>query len=315
MKELAVASCPVCESTQRRSFPIHYFLKGKRFDAEQCSTCSFVFILPRPNRDELSFMYSDEYFLHDGADCGAHSMTDYETAAQRGSVKFPEILGHLKRFKPAGDFFEVGCGMGYFLDYARSQGYRVSGIEYAALGTRHAQEKFGLDVTQSSFEEFPENEHRYDVIFFGDVLEHLIAPLEMLQKAFRMVRPGGVVAAEVPSMFNSIVGRGAIVTFRMLGRSKKMPMPPYHVNEFTPSTLREIFRRAGFSKLKIVQRIKKPSTIALRGTLFERVSKKGLQYPNYLITKSLGILGDRLLGIGVKEPRISAGNEEPPGPN
>lgn len=293
-------ACPMCGSTKHRSFPIHYFLQDKKFYGTQCSICSFVFVLPRPDNEEISYMYSDEYFLHDGADCGAHSMTDYETAAQKGSVKFPEILGHIKRFRKNGDFFEVGCGMGYFLDYARSQGYAVSGIEFAALGTKIAREKFGLDVTQSSFEDFPERPNSYDVVFFGDVLEHLLEPLQMLEKAYRMVKPGGVVAVEVPSMFNSIVGRSAIALFRLSGRSRKMPMPPYHVNEFTPATLRAMLHRAGFPVSKIIQRIKKPSTIALRGTVFEKTAKKLLQYPNYLITKSAGVFGDRLLGIGVK---------------
>jgi len=295
-----VKRCPLCESERHHPFPIHYLLQGKRFDGVRCASCSFVFILPRPNKEELSLMYSDEYFLHDGSDCGAHSMTDYETAAQKGSVKFPEILGHIKKFRDAGDFFEVGCGMGYFLAYARTQGYSVSGIEYAALGTRVAREKFGLDVAQGSFEELPVVENTHDVIFFGDVLEHLVEPLEMLRKAHRMTRQGGVVAAEVPSMFNSIVGRMAVVAFRLLKRSKRMPMPPYHVNEFTPATLKAMFRAAGFSQVKIVQRTKKPDTIALRGTFIEKAAKKGLQYPNYVITKTFGLLGDRLLGIGVK---------------
>lgn len=295
-----MTACPLCGSSKRRPFPIHYYLGAKRFNAEQCSSCSFIYLLPRPMQEDLAVMYSDEYFLHDGAECGAHSMTDYETAARKGSVKFPEILGHIRRFRPSGDFFEVGCGMGYFLDYARSQGYRVSGIEYAALGVMTAGEKFGLDVVQGAFEDMPERTDVFDVIFFGDVLEHLLAPLEMLQKAYRMLRPGGVVAAEVPSMFNTIVGRTAITTYRLLGRSKRMPMPPYHINEFTPDTLEKILRGAGFSTTEIIQRIKKPDAIALRGNLFEKAAKRGLQYPNYLITKSLGILGDRLLGIGVK---------------
>src|SRR5512136_2601206 len=105
MSELVVAKCPLCGSVQRRSFPIHYFLAAKRFDAHQCSSCAFGYLRPRPNHEELSFMYSDEYFLHDGPECGAPSMTDYETAAQKGSVKFPEILGHIRRLKPTGDFF------------------------------------------------------------------------------------------------------------------------------------------------------------------------------------------------------------------
>lgn len=290
--------CPLCKSPDYRKFPIHYHLQSKRFDAQECVRCGFVFILPRPTPEELAFMYSDEYFLHDGADLGAHSMTDYETAAVKGSVKFPEILGYIGKFKPEGRFFEVGVGMGYFLNFVRSQGYEVSGIEYAELGTKMAREKFGLDVQCSSFEDFPEKAGRYDVMFFGDVLEHMVDPLAMIRKACRMLKPGGVVAVEVPSMFNCIVGRGAKLVFGILGRSKKMPMPPYHVNEFVPRTLKRMLLEGGFAHAEIFQRIKHPSTIALRGTMIEKGTKLGLQYPNYVMTKMFGILGDRLVGVG-----------------
>jgi len=295
-----VSTCPLCKHERSRNFPIYYEFNRKRFQARQCPACTFVFIDPRPAVDELKLLYSDEYFLHDGADFGAHSPTDYETAAIKGSVKFPEILGSIKKFKPSGEFFEVGCGMGYFLDYARKEGYAVSGIEYAELGAHTCREKFGLNVRRSSFEEFPEQPGHYDVIFMGDVLEHLIEPLEMLKKAYTMLRSSGVVAVEAPSMFNSITGRMAVAGFRMLGIQKNMPMPPYHVNEFTPKTLRAIIEQAGFKQAVIVQRIKPPVSITLRGTILEKAIKKILQYPNYMVTRSLGIFGDRLLGLGIK---------------
>jgi len=295
-----VTVCPLCRNERADNFPIFYTFRERRFDAKKCNTCSFIFLHPRPTPEELSLLYSDEYFLHDGADCGAHSATDYETAAIRGSVKFPEIMDWIKKFRPSGEFFEVGCGMGYFLAYARQNGYTVSGIEYADLGTRVCREKFGLDVEKGSFEAYPERPEQFDVIFMGDVLEHLIDPRGMIEKAQRMLKPGGVVAVEVPSMFNSLVGRLAVIGYASLGMTKHMPMPPYHVNEFTPKTLAAMLNRAGFRETKIVQRIKPPGKITLRGNLFERSAKKALQYPNYLITMLAGELGDRLLGIGVK---------------
>ncbi|MEK6756854.1 MAG: class I SAM-dependent methyltransferase [Bacteroidota bacterium] len=295
-----MSTCPLCKHDRSRNFPIYYEFNQKRFQARQCSACAFVFIDPRPAADELKLLYSDEYFLHDGADFGAHSPTDYETAAMKGSVKFPEILGWIKKFKPSGEFFEVGCGMGYFLDYARNEGYTVSGIEYAELGAQSCREKFGLDVIRSSFEDFPAQPDRFDVVFMGDVLEHFIQPLEMLKKAHTMLRQSGIVAVEVPSMFNSITGRLAVAGFRLLGMQKSMPMPPYHVNEFTPKSLRAIIEKAGFKQAVIVQRVKPPPSMTLRGSILEKVIKKTLQYPNYMITKSLGVFGDRLLGIGIK---------------
>lgn len=295
------ATCPLCERSESVSFPIFYEFRGDRFDARECSACGFVYLHPRPTDAQLAQLYSDEYFLHDGADCGAHSATDYETAAQQGSVKFPEILGWIKRYRPSGRFFEIGCGMGYFLDFVRGHGYDVSGIEYAALGTKVCREKFGLDVTQSSFEAFPETPASYDVIFMGDVLEHLVNPLAMLKKAVRMLRPGGVVAVEVPAMFNSLTGRLAVAGYRILRSRKRMPMPPYHVNEFLPATLKAALLGAGCREQRIVQRIRPPRMITLRGTAAEKAVKKGLHYPNYALTKGLGICGDRLLGIGLRK--------------
>lgn len=291
--------CPLCRQTAPSDFPIFYEFNKQRFQAKRCSHCSFVFLDPRPSQEELALLYSDEYFLHDGSDFGAHAATDYETAAIKGSVKFPEILGSIRRYKPSGDFFEIGCGMGYFLEYARRNGYSVSGLEYAELGVRTCREKFGLNVQRGSFEDFVPRPEHADVIFMGDVLEHLVDPLKMLAKARMMLRPSGIVALEVPAMFNSLVGRAAIVGYSMFGIQKKMPLPPYHINEFTPKTLRSMLQRAGFRETVIIQRIKPPSTIALRGTFLERLVKKTLQYPNYALTKSLGLFGDRLLGIGI----------------
>lgn len=296
----ASPTCPLCKKNKSTPFPISYLLDQKIFNARKCLSCDFVYLSPRPTRREIELMYSDEYFLHDGADFGAHAAQDYETAARLGSVKFPEILGWIKKYRTDGKFFEIGCGMGYFLDYARQHGFEVSGIEFAALGANACKEKFGLEVLQSSFENYSVKENIYDVIFMGDVLEHFNEPLEMLQKAHAMIKPGGIVAVEVPSMFNSITGRLAVAGLNILGKTKKMPMPPYHVNEFTPRTLTLMLKFAGFDTVKIVQRIKSPHSITLRGSIFEKSTKKMLQYPNYMITRMAGVLGDRLLGIGMK---------------
>ena len=295
-----MTTCPLCHQPVSRDFPIFYEFNARTYQAKECGECSFVFLDPRLSADDLRLLYSDEYFLHDGADFGAHSPSDYETAAIKGSVKFPEILGWIRRFKPAGDFFEIGCGMGYFLDYAQKHGYDVSGVEYAELGVRTCREKFGLNVRRGSIEELAPEAGKHDIIFMGDVLEHLIQPLEMLTKTHTMLRPAGIVALEVPSMFNSLTGRAAAIGLRLLRKKKKMMLPPYHVNEFTPKTLRSIMERAGFRETVIIQRIKPPSAITLRGSEFEKAVKKLLHYPNYGLTKSLGLFGDRLLGIGIK---------------
>lgn len=295
----AAVPCPLCGGSRARAFPIRYDFNGHVFRGRQCRDCEFIFVAPRPTPAELDLMYSEEYFTADSADQGAHSATDYETAAIQGSVKFPEILGAIRRFRPDGDFFEIGCGMGYFLDYARRQGYRVSGLEYSAFGTEAARTKFGLDVRQGSLATIRPPAGSCDVVFLGDVLEHMVDPLDELTRIRPLLKPGGVVAAEVPAQFNAIVGRGAVALYRLLGHERRMGLPPYHVNEFTPRTIRRLFARAGYAPVEVTQRIKPPSRITLRGNLLDRTAKRLLQYPNYWATRAFHVLGDRLLAIGV----------------
>jgi Zn ribbon nucleic-acid-binding protein len=297
---IAGSSCPLCGSTNSKAFPIYYTLREKRFDARECASCGFVYVAPKLTPDELAFMYSDDYFLHDGADSGAHSSTDYETAARRGSVKFPVVLGAIKKYVPSGKYLEIGTGMGHFLKYAHDNGYDTFGVEFSELGAKHAQEKLGLNVVRSSFEDYAAPPESFDVIFMGDVLEHFVEPKAQLERAYSLIRKGGAVACEVPGMFNTLVGRAAVMGYRLMNHTKKMPMPPYHVSEFMPDTLRKIYLDSGFEKVIIIQRIRSPKVITLRGSVMEKLLKRAIHYPNYALTKTLGVFGDRLLAIGIK---------------
>lgn len=298
--ESEAARCPLCEASATRPFPIRYSFHGRTYRGHECRDCGFIFVAPRPSPAELDLMYGEEYFTAEGADAGAHSATDYETAAIAGSVKFPEILGWIRRYRPEGDFLEIGCGMGYFLDFARRHGYRVSGIEYSEFGTAAARRKFNLDVQRGSLDTVKLDPNAYDVVFLGDVLEHMVEPLGELRRIRALLKPGGVVAIEVPAQFNALVGRGAVTLYRWLGREREMGLPPYHLNEFRPRTLRRMLAAAGYDPIRVVERIKPPGTITLRGSRFDRLAKRWLQYPNYWLTRTLHRLGDRLFAIGVR---------------
>jgi hypothetical protein len=43
-----------------------------------------------------------------------------------------------------------------------------------------------------------------------------------------------------------------------------------------------------------------PHEVTLRGPLLQRIGKKIFQYPNYLITRTFGVLGDRIEIVAAK---------------
>ncbi len=144
------------------------------------------------------------------------------------------------------------------------------------------------------------NENSFDAILMGDVLEHFTNPRLAMELSLKLLKKGGALIVTVPSTLNLPSTRLAFLIYRLIGSQKTMTIPPYHLTEFFPKTLKKIFLESGFSKAIIKQRTKHPKTITLRHSKIENFIKLSTQYPNYYFTKIFGAFGDRMTGIGIK---------------
>ena len=103
---------------------------------------------------------------------------------------------------------DVGPATGYVARALRQRGCRVTGIEIdaeaAAAAARFCERMIVGDVEDLDLEELF-GEERFDVVIFGDVLEHLRDPHEALQKAAAILAPGGCVVASIPNITHGSV--------------------------------------------------------------------------------------------------------------
>ena len=81
-----------------------------------------------------------------------------------------------------------------------------------------------------------------DAITFLAVLEHMKHPKEMIQEAYRILRPGGVLLVTVPSPASK-----RILEFFAKISLVRQEMVDQHENYFTVDQLRELSKKAGFS--------------------------------------------------------------------
>jgi SAM-dependent methyltransferase len=104
-----------------------------------------------------------------------------------------------------GKVLDVGAAHGYIAAALRQRGFTVTGIEgdplLASEAIKHCDRLFVLDLDGP----LSEIEGDFDYILYGDVLEHLKDPLEVLMKLNAKLRPNGLVIISLPNVANIYV--------------------------------------------------------------------------------------------------------------
>ena len=151
-----------------------------------------------------------------------------------------QMLRLVQEFQPAGRLLDIGCGLGFFLEYAGRRGYRCVGIDTSAAATRFAREELHLNAVAADFMDvrFSPSE-AFDVVTANHVLEHISQPVSFLVKARRLLRPGGILVSASPNF-------GGLVP-RLLGHRWYGLQPSQHVWQFSPGSYATLFRTAGFT--------------------------------------------------------------------
>jgi 2-polyprenyl-3-methyl-5-hydroxy-6-metoxy-1,4-benzoquinol methylase len=108
-----------------------------------------------------------------------------------------ELVGSNKRV------LDVGCDTGYLGEQLIALGNRVSGVEYNPVSAAAAADRLDRVVvadleTADLVAEFGPGS--FDVVVYGDVLEHLRDPLPVLRQGRRLLAPGGSVVISTPNI-------------------------------------------------------------------------------------------------------------------
>ncbi len=283
--------CRICSSSRLRLKPFGYRFNGRWLGAVECPACGIIFIDPQPTPQEIVEMYRKEYFEGDFR-CG-HAGSYFDEAALENLSSLP-LLRRIQEYQKTGAFLEVGCAGGAFLSAARKSGFDVKGVEFSEDAATFAREKFNIDVVTGDLVHACLPASAFDVVFMGDVLEHLTDPLATLREVNRVMKPNGLLVLLCPTQTNTLFSRFGFAVYAALGKNATVHLPPYHLFEYRPGSMRYLVEHCRFEVVDSVSEIIPPGEIALRGTGMQKLGKKIFQYPNYLITKLTHVLGDRI---------------------
>jgi SAM-dependent methyltransferase len=202
--------------------------RGGPLDTVSCAGCGLVGHAVVPTEHEL-----DDYYTN-------HYRRDYhgEAAPSRRRIwrawrKGERLLRQLRPYLPAGArVFEVGSGTGCTVKVFELAGYDASGIEPSTGFQGYSRDQLRARVAYGSIFDY-QAPAPYDLVLLVHVIEHMRSPRQTLAAIHRLLKPGGRLYLECPS----------------LGKLHSDPAEHFHhahIHTFTPLPLRTLLRQCGF---------------------------------------------------------------------
>jgi glycosyltransferase involved in cell wall biosynthesis len=159
-----------------------------------------------------------------------------------------QILKWIEQERPR-EVLEIGTATGYLSAEMVNRGCVVTGIEQdqemANIARPHCREMIVADIETLDLS----NLGQYDAVVFGDVLEHLRNPREILQKASALLKPGGKVLMSLPNVANIWVRLNLL--FGRFNYSRVGILDETHLRFFTLQTMKQLAAESGFDVISV----------------------------------------------------------------
>lgn len=235
--ELAETNCPICHQEERRKL-----IEERGYPLWKCLSCSHVYISPRPSLRWLGELYSSTYM--------PDSNDEMQWEQYLGRI-FESTARAIRNYHPqGGDLLDVGTGFGGFLIRAEQDGWRLHFLEPNATAYDVAKQRLGnrARLHDSIFETADLDPESYDGIVMMNVIEHVRDPLEICQRAYQLLRPGGFLGLRWPQMSWLKLARERLKGTRKTDRA--VIGAPIHLHDFNKKSMELLFKTTGYEQIR-----------------------------------------------------------------
>ncbi|MBK8027007.1 MAG: class I SAM-dependent methyltransferase [Chloroflexi bacterium] len=197
------------------------------FDYLQCPTCGLIWVSPQLTDRAVAQIY-------------ASSFKSKQQAHERPTnfLAYRSRLRRLAPFRQYSRLLDVGCFTGNFLLAAQADGWRdVEGTEVSTPAVEFARSAYGLNIHEGDLGSLDLPLDAYDVVTLSDVIEHVSDPLSTMQRAYQLLRPGGVLYMDTPHVIS-------LPYFAL--KQQWSVFFPWHRTLFTARSMRTALTQAGF---------------------------------------------------------------------
>ena len=221
-------ACVGCGAHRPTRRPVLHADPNRRpFDLIRCKNCGLVQQHPRDAAGRLAALYDPNYYVFN------------ESHPRRWARAVQQYVVHClpRESRRPKRLLDVGCALGHFAALARRRGWRVVGLDLSPQAVSRAAVDFALDVRAGTLAQHRTTLPPFDLVFLGDVIEHVPDPARLLQEVRAVLAPGGTLCIDTPNWSGH---------WRRIGRSRWLGLNRYHVNLFDAASLTALLTRCGF---------------------------------------------------------------------
>ena len=197
MTELLERSCPICHSKENKYFLtcIDKTVSEEKFNIVKCGKCDFHFTNPIPFEKNIANYYkSENYISH--SDTAASLQDKLYHLIRKYTVKQKTKLIQSVNNGKTDSLLDIGCGTGYFLQYAQKKGWVIHGFEPDGGARKIAEENTG-HIIWDSIERI--QHQTFKIITLWHVLEHVYDLSHSLKLIKESLHKDGKLIIAVPN--------------------------------------------------------------------------------------------------------------------
>ncbi|MFA4887701.1 MAG: class I SAM-dependent methyltransferase [Candidatus Nanoarchaeia archaeon] len=181
---------------------------------------------------------------------------------------------------------DVGCFNGFISQKIQEKGNKVIGIEFSKEAVKLTKAK-GVECIQHNIEKkkLPFKDKTFDIVFLGEVIEHIFDTDKLLQESCRVLKDEGELVLTTPNVaalnrrIKLLIGVNPSLDIGVKNEEGKLN--PGHIRYFTKKSLEIILRRNGF-----IPTVWRGDTIILKFLRFPRLAKRFPTFAWCLIVKA-----------------------------
>lgn len=157
---------------------------------------------------------------------------------------------------------DLGAGLGFFSVGFADRGATVTAVDVDADALAYLSSTYGIKVLQKDVEKDELGLSEYDVVFIGEILEHIQNPGMLIAKAVAALKPNGLIVLSTPALEGLLIHSEGKQLAHTHGSEK------HERDGFSEGELRQLLEDSGFEV------IYSKFTIFLLAELFMQVTKR-----------------------------------------